>query len=120
MSAKELRSSKLTPQSLAIFAFKNEFILSVIAKSGGNRSCTVKGELEKRFQIEYIKHNQQLKINFLAGQHSMKKYRLKTFLACEFSVSLILCPRVVRLAHTNDVKNCMRSDNAQCNLMASP
>ena len=87
MSKKELRSSKLTPQSLAIFAFKNEFILLVIAKSGGNRSCTVKRELEKRYQIECIKHNQQLKINFLSGKHSMKQYRPKTFLACEFSVS---------------------------------
>ena len=39
--------------------------------SGGKRKYIHKGQLKKILYIEYMKHNQQLKIHFLAGKHSM-------------------------------------------------
>ena len=69
---KKLRSIQFAPQSLTIFAFKKEFIWSVIAMSGGNGSYIDKAELKKTLHIECVKHNRQLKMNFLVGKHNMK------------------------------------------------
>ena len=67
---------------------KLNFILSVIAMSVGDRSYIDKAQLGKTLYIECMKHNRQLKVNFLAGKQNMKQYRPKMFLACNFSVSL--------------------------------
>ena len=51
-----------------------------------------KAELQKTFCIEYMKHKQQLKIIFLAGDRHMKRYRPKSLLACKFSVYICYSP----------------------------
>ena len=56
-------------QALAIFAAKNELILSAIVMSGGKRSYIDKRELRKKLNIKYMRHNRRLKMNFFAGKH---------------------------------------------------
>ena len=56
--------------------------------SGGNISYTDKAQFKKTLYVECIKYNRQLKVNFLAGKQNMTQYRPRTFLACDFSVSL--------------------------------
>ena len=56
--------------------------------SGGNRSYIDKVQFSKKLYIECMKHNRQLKVNFLAGKQNMKQCRPKIFLVWDFSVSL--------------------------------
>ena len=58
--------------------------------SGGNRSRINKAQFRKTLYIECMKHNRQLKVNFLTGKQNMKQYPSRTFLACEFLVSKVL------------------------------
>ena len=56
--------------------------------SGGNKSHIHKAQFRKTLYVECMKHNRQQKVNFLAGKQNMKQFPSRTFLVCEFSVSL--------------------------------
>ena len=53
--------------------------------SGGNISNIDKAQFRKpALYIECIKHNRQLKANFLAGKQDMKQYPSRTFLVYHY------------------------------------
>ena len=66
--------------------FQNEFIRLVLPYLVLTEVTQIKQNFEKRGSCVW--HNCTLKVNFLIGKYTMKHYRPKTFLECEFSVSL--------------------------------
>ena len=83
MSANELRPTQFTHNRIH---YSDEFIRSVIAMFGGNRSYIDKRELRKTLEIKCIVHNRQLKMNFLAEKHSIYE-AVSLFYACEWWAS---------------------------------
>ena len=84
MSTKELWSTRSTLQ----YSLSQTSLFDQLFPYGGNRIYIDKSKLRKTL-YEYIKYNQQSKMNFLARKHNMKQYSLKTLIcACKFSESV--------------------------------